>query len=176
MLAYARAAVTRTRLLFPLILLIAVAVRLWGIGFGLPYVIARPDETAMAGPAVGFLSGDLRPPYFEWPTLFTYATAFLYVIYFYLSRPFTGHATLAAFAESRRQSVAPFLYITRSLSALMGVLTVWWVYAICRRLFDETPLLANRCSSQIDPVGSRVQLDDTRPGGRFDQLRKLVPL
>jgi len=130
--------VTRPRLLLLLILLMALAVRVWGLGFGLPYIIARPDETAMAGPAVGFLSGDLRPPYFEWPTLFTYATAFLYVIYFYLSRPFTGHATLAAFAESRRQSVAPFLYITRSLSALMGVLTVWWVYAICRRLFDET--------------------------------------
>jgi hypothetical protein len=118
--------------------LIAVAVRLWGLGFGLPYIIARPDETEMAGPAVGFLSGDLRPPYFEWPTLFTYVTAFLYVVYFYLTRPFTGYATLAAFAESRRQNVAPFLYITRSLSALMGVLTVYWVYAICRRLFDET--------------------------------------
>jgi hypothetical protein len=133
--------VTRTRLLFLLILLMALAVRLWGLGFGLPYIIARPDETEMAGPAVGFLSGDLRPPYFEWPTLFTYVTAFLYVVYFYLTRPFTGYATLAAFAESRRQSVAPFLYITRSLSALMGVLTVWWVYAICRRLFDETVAL-----------------------------------
>src|SRR6185436_3562741 len=73
-----QAAVTRTRRLLPLILLIAAAVRLWGIGFGLPYIIARPDETAMAGPAVGFLSGDLRPPYFEWPTLFTYVTALLY--------------------------------------------------------------------------------------------------
>jgi hypothetical protein len=129
---------TQTRRLLPLILLIALAVRLWGLGFGLPYIIARPDETEMAGPAVGFLTGDLRPPYFEWPTLFTYVTSFLYVVYFYLTRPFTDYASLAAFAESRRQSVAPFLYITRSLSALMGVLTVWWVYAICRRLFDET--------------------------------------
>lgn len=44
--------------------------RIWGIGFGLPHVGARPDEPQIAGPAVGFLSGDLRPPYLEWPTLF----------------------------------------------------------------------------------------------------------
>ncbi len=129
---------SRTRYLLPLILFLALAVRLWGLGFGLPHIIARPDETEMAGPAVGFLSGDLRPPYFEWPTLFTYATALMYVAYFLVTRPFSGYATLAAFAESRRQSIAPFLYITRSMSAFMGVLTVWWVFAICQRMFDQT--------------------------------------
>src|SRR2546425_454505 len=128
----------RAQHLLAIILLIALAVRLWGIGFGLPYIIARPDETEIAGPAVGFLSGDLRPPFFQWPTLFTYTTALLYVIYFVVTRPLAKYATLAAFAESRRQSVAPFLYLTRSLSAAMGVVTVWWVYAICRRLFDGT--------------------------------------
>src|SRR4051812_32691567 len=116
----------------------AAAVRLWGLGFGLPYIVARPDETEVAGPAVGFLSGDLRPPFFEWPTLFTYTVALLYLAYFLVRKPFNGYASLHAFAESRRQSIAPFLYISRSLSAVMGVLTVWWVYAICRRLFDET--------------------------------------
>jgi len=126
------------RYLFPTILLIAVAVRVWGLGFGLPYIVARPDETEMAGPAVGFLSGDLRPPFFEWPTLFTYTTAFLYVLYFLVTRPFNAYATLAQFAEGRRQNLAPFLYVTRSLSALMGAATVWGVYAICRRVFDET--------------------------------------
>src|SRR5215218_5799538 len=121
----------------PFILLLAVGVRLWGLGFGLPYIVARPDETEIAGPAVGFLSGDLRPPFFEWPTLFTYVTAALYVVYFIVMRPFTNYATLAAFAESRRQSIAPFLYLTRAMSAVMGVLTVWWVYAVCKRLFDD---------------------------------------
>jgi len=130
--------VNTKRYLLPLVLLIALAVRLWGLGFGLPHIIARPDETEIAGPAVGFLSGDLRPPYFEWPTLFTYTTALMYVIYFLVTRPFTGYASLAAFAESRRQSVSPFLYMTRALSVVMGTLTVWWVYAIARKVFDET--------------------------------------
>ena len=41
---------------------------------------------------------------------------------------FTGYATLAAFAESRRQSLAPFFYLSRGLSAVMDTLTVWWIY------------------------------------------------
>lgn len=126
------------RLALAAILLVAVATRLWGIGFGLPYVVARPDETEIAGPAVGFLSGDLRPPFFEWPTLFVYTVALCYLGYYAVTRPFGAYKTLAAFAESRRQSVAPFLYISRLLSALMGVLTVWWLHAIGRRLFDDT--------------------------------------
>lgn len=126
------------RLLFPLVLLIALLVRIWGIGFGLPYANARPDETEVAGPAVGFLSGDLRPPFFQWPTLFPYSVALVYVATHTLSRPFTGYQTLNEFAESRRQNVAPFLYGSRLLSAALGILTVWWVAAICRRIFDDT--------------------------------------
>lgn len=126
------------RYVLPALLLLALIVRVWGIGFGLPDIIARPDETEIAGPAVGFLSGDLRPPFFQWPTLFVYAVAAMYVLFFAVTKPFGGYATLVAFAESRRQSVAPFLYMSRSLSMVMGVMTVWWVYLICRRLFDET--------------------------------------
>jgi hypothetical protein len=59
---------------------------MWGLGFGLPYAYSRPDETAIAGPAVQFLSGDLRP---------------------------SG----------------------------MGTLTVWWVFAICRRVLPDSIIL-----------------------------------
>jgi hypothetical protein len=67
-----------------------------------------------------------------------YALTVLYAGYYELSRPFSHWPSLHAFAESRRQSLAPFFYIDRGLSALMGVLTVWWVFALARRLFGET--------------------------------------
>lgn len=126
------------RKLLPVIFLIALALRLWGIRFGLPYAYTRLDETAIAGPAVGFLSGNLDPPYFIYPTLFLYAVAATYAGWYIVSRPFTGYASLAAFADSRYQSVAPFFYLSRGLSAVMGALTVWFVFALCRRVFDET--------------------------------------
>jgi hypothetical protein len=128
----------RKHRLLALVLLVALAVRLWGIGFGIPFVNARPDETQIAGSAVGFLTGNLRPPSLIWPTLFPYTVALTYVGYFAVTRPFDGFATLAAFAESRRVDISPFIYVTRALSAVMGVMTVWWLYAVGRRTFDET--------------------------------------
>jgi 4-amino-4-deoxy-L-arabinose transferase-like glycosyltransferase len=127
-----------SRRLLLLVLVVAGAVRLWGLGFGLPTATARPDETALAGPAVMMLSGQFHPPNFIYPTGFMGALAVLYVAYYWISQPFAHYATLAIFAESRRQSLAPFLYISRGLSAVMGTLTVWSVFAIARRLFDDT--------------------------------------
>jgi len=131
----------RPRHLLPAVLLLALAVRVWGIGFGIPFVNARPDETQIAGPAVGFLTGDLRPPLLEWPTLFPYTVALLYLLYYALTRPLTGYGTLEAFAESRRVDISPFIYITRAASIVMGVVTVWGVYAIAKRTFDSTVAL-----------------------------------
>jgi len=129
--------VTPRRLLWPLIL-VAVVARVWGLGFGLPYALARVDETAVAGPAVQFLSGVLRPSNFMYPTGLLYALALVYAGWYTMTRPFGTYASLAAFAESRRESLAPFFYLSRGLSALMGTLTVWGVFAIGRHIFDDT--------------------------------------
>lgn len=120
------------------ILLVALAVRLVGLQFGLPFAYARPDETEAAGPAVTYLtSGSLRPQFFQWPSLFSYIVAALYALYGGVLGFVTGHASLAAFVESRYQWFAPFLLIPRAFSMAMGVLTVGAVYALGRRVFDE---------------------------------------
>jgi hypothetical protein len=119
-----------------LVLLVALAVRVWGLGFGLPYAYARPDESAIAGPASEFLSGNLAPATFFYPTLFPYAVADVYVLYFLIAGRAAGYRTLASFAASRAASIAPFFDLSRALSAIMGTLTAWWVYGT--RVFDRT--------------------------------------
>ncbi len=126
------------RRLLPAVLLVAFAIRVWGIQFGLPFAYARPDETEVAGPAVAYLSGDLRPHFFQWPSLFGYAVAALYALYGGAFGFLTGHASLADFAQSRYLAFAPFLLIPRTLSVAMGVATVGAVFALARRAFDET--------------------------------------
>jgi hypothetical protein len=119
------------------ILLVALGLRVWGIGFGLPQASARPDETAIAGPAVTFLSGNLEPPYFMYPTGFMYALSGVYVAYYEVTRPWASYKTLADFAESRRRNLAPFLVVSRSISVLFGVLAVFWIYRLGARAADR---------------------------------------
>ena len=128
---------TRILILFA-ILLVAAAVRLVGLRFGLPFAYARPDETEAAGPAVTYLTtGSLRPQFFQWPSLFSYVVAALYALYGGVFGFLTGHASIAAFIESRYQAFAPFLLIPRAFSATMGVVTVAAVYTLARRVFNE---------------------------------------
>ncbi len=127
--------------LLPLILVAAVAVRAWGLAFGLPAATARPDETQIAGAALGFMTGDLRPPFFQWPMLFAYGVALVYILFVAVGRFFGGYQTQAAFAASRRQNIGPFLLMPRVLSLILGVATVWWVYGIARRTFDRSVAL-----------------------------------
>jgi hypothetical protein len=130
-------AVTSRRLLVVIVLL-ALAVRLWGLGFGLPFYNARVDESTMAAPAVGFLSGDLNPHDFMYPTAFRYALAATYAAWYLIASPFGVYSSLEALANRRFDTIAPFFYMDRGLSVLMGTLTVWWVFLVCRRIFDDT--------------------------------------
>ena len=66
--------------LLPAVLLVALAARVWGLGFGLPYANSRVDETAVAGPAVQFLSGTFGPPDFMYPTGFLYTVALVVLV------------------------------------------------------------------------------------------------
>lgn len=119
------------------IMLAAFALRVWGLQFGLPFAYARPDETEVAGPAVAYLSGNLRPPFFQWPSLFSYMVAATYALYGGLFGFLTGHASLSDFAASRFTTFAPFLLIPRTLSLAMGVATVGVVFVLARRVFDD---------------------------------------
>ena len=126
------------RRLLLVVLVMALVIRLWGIQFGLPFAYARPDETEVAGPAVAYLSGTLRPQFFQWPSLFGYMVAALYALYGGAFGWLTGHASVADFAQSRYEVFAPFLLIPRALSLTMGVATVWTQFALARRVFDDT--------------------------------------
>ena len=60
-----------------LLLALAAVVRFYGLRFGMPHVWARPDELVVSDVAHGFLSGDLNPHFWAYPTLFIYVLAAL---------------------------------------------------------------------------------------------------
>jgi hypothetical protein len=128
--------VSATGLMLTAIVGMAAGVRLWGLDFGLPFAHARPDEVAIAGPALACLLGDCRPPDFYYPSLVIHLVAALYGLYYAVTMPLGWYDGLQAFADSRHESLLVFLLISRGLSAVFGTLTVYWTFRLGRRAAD----------------------------------------
>jgi 4-amino-4-deoxy-L-arabinose transferase-like glycosyltransferase len=124
------------------VLAVAAAVRFWGIGFGLPDVHARPDELLIVATALGFFTSNLNPHFFDYPALYIYILFALLVVYYAWSR-LAGWSTSAAHFVGGTHGRWPMFYlIGRGVSAILGTLTVLWVYRIGRALFDRSIGLA----------------------------------
>lgn len=135
-----------TRLLV-IVLILALCFRLWGVGFGLPYLY-HPDEPGNVIIAQNiFKTGDLNPHYFNYPSLFFYLHALAYVIYFAFGRligifrvptdvPFPQVITMGC-----GMTPMPNTFLMgRLLAALFGVATVFLAYHIGWRLFNSKPV------------------------------------
>ena len=73
--------------------------RFWGIEFGLPHTQCRPDESFIVSIALHFLSGDLNPPFFYYPSFYMYVLSGLYACYFIFGFPGETDETAATTRE-----------------------------------------------------------------------------
>jgi len=126
------------------ILAFAAAARFWGLSFGLPLVNARPDELLISDRAMSLIrQRTLDPEFFDYPSLYLYLTAALYLGYFAVGRLVGWFASLDAFVESWSTHWVPFFLIGRTVGAIAGTITVLATYGVGRRLFGRaTGLLA----------------------------------
>jgi hypothetical protein len=110
-----------------LIAMTALALRLAGIGFGLPGTYI-PDEPHHINIAVYFSSGDLNPHVFKYPTLWMYALSILYGIVFLVW-------SAAGFLRSARDFSHLFIWdptlfylSARCLATACGTLGLYFIY------------------------------------------------
>jgi hypothetical protein len=115
---------------------LALAVRLWGLTFGLPHVLTRPDELFIFGVVMRrLLSGIPNPDMFDYPGLYLYFVAGLFSIY-YGWLLLTGRVRDAAgFQEAFRTDWEPFFLLVRAVNAVLGAATVLLCYAIAAPVF-----------------------------------------
>ena len=126
---------TRPRLLGA-ILLAAASLRLWGIGFGLPHLMTRPDEEFLIGKALGIFN-DYNPHFFEWPSLYIYIVHAVFRVVYWAGRLAGTYRDTSDFVQASSADPA-WIYLTlRLMSATAGTATVLVVHGICRVLFDR---------------------------------------
>ena len=128
----------RTRLAVAAIVLVAAAVRLWGIHFGLPHLNARPDEGAIVAIAGGMRGGDFNPHFFNYPALFMLAVA---LGWFALDVMSTVFPPLNLWMDAAA-TTTPYR-IARYISAAAGIASVLFLFRVGERLFGVTTALAS---------------------------------
>ena len=112
----------------PLILLVALGLRLWGIHHGLPYVY-NPDENAHFVPrAIGMFGHSLDPQYFVNPPAFTYLLHLAFWVRW-------GSRTAVGDAFATDPGTA--FTIARVLTALLGAASVGLLAWAGARLVDR---------------------------------------
>jgi hypothetical protein len=116
------------------IVILALILRLWGIGFGLPYAY-HVDEPAYVSAALNLGAGIIgRQPN---PTGFSNILFGEYAGYFVLGRLGGRFNSTAAFEQAYRADPSIFLLLARLTSAVLGLFTVLVVYWLGRELWGE---------------------------------------
>ncbi len=116
------------------VLAVALGLRLWGVGSGLPWVYNIDEAQHFVPLAVGMLGGNLNPGnYFGNPPAFTYLLAGLFKLWL-------GGRTGRLYYSDHSTEV---WLLARVSSGVLGTLAVWLLYLAGARLFDRrTGLLA----------------------------------
>ena len=128
------------------ILLIALALRIFPVWFGLPYLQARPDEAVAISRASGILAGDFNPHFFHWPSLTFYVfAAALGTI--------SAIRSLAGIDPSLPVFVA--LITARMVVAIAGTLTVIPLFRLGRRMAGQTAGLLAAAFLAVVPLHVR---------------------
>jgi 4-amino-4-deoxy-L-arabinose transferase-like glycosyltransferase len=78
--------VNREAILLSVILLVALLVRIWGVGYDLPYIYHAAEPRNVTISQNIFKTGDLNPHFFNYPSLFFYINSFAYIPYYLLGK------------------------------------------------------------------------------------------
>jgi len=116
---------------------VAAAVRIWGLRWGLPdsthLFSYHPDEYhSLRGLLSLALSGDLNPHFFNYGSLYLYLVSAAAVL---------GHGSLVSSLslDTLPEALGLWTLDARLVSVLAGIVTVMIVYALARRVWSELP-------------------------------------
>lgn len=136
-----------------LILIIAIAFRLYAINYDLPFVYDQ-DEPMFVTRALSMLKNrDLNPHWFGPPASTTmYLLALVYGVIFGVGR-ITGTFQNAEDFRNLYYSNPTVFYLSgRIISALFGVMTIWMVYKLGRRTFGTSTGLIAAAIVALSPI------------------------
>jgi len=127
----------RIRLVLVAILAVALALRLWGLAFGLPHRYHIDEPYGVIG-TFKIATGDFAPRYpVNSPNLWEFILLAEYGAFFVVSKLRDLSLTVGSFAASYRTDPTAFYLLARGTSALLGSATVAVVYLLARDIYQR---------------------------------------
>jgi 4-amino-4-deoxy-L-arabinose transferase-like glycosyltransferase len=160
------------------VLLIAVALRLWGLFHDLPFSYFG-DELHFMKRAAALGTGDLNPHWFHKPAFLMYVLAGVDGVYYVVGRLLGRFDSTAAFGAHFLTEPEPFLLLGRMVVFLCGVATVFVVWRIARRVFGTVAAAfsAGLVAAVLAPmIASSQVIKSDVPSGLLIALSVLVYL
>lgn len=121
------------------IIVMAFGLRVWAIGWGLPYV-DHPDEPAVVNPTLAMLRrDDWQPRFFNYPSLYIYALRIVFTLHWTFGKNSGWYTNLSQLPLTTDIfTTMPGFYVWgRALTIGLGVASVVLVYIVGQRWFDR---------------------------------------
>jgi 4-amino-4-deoxy-L-arabinose transferase-like glycosyltransferase len=123
---------------------IALLLRSWGIGFGLPFTY-HPDEHQYVDSALGFFKGDLNPHRFNNPALYKYMLFLEYGLLYLVGRCAGLFRSVAEFEALWHTDPTIFYLLGRLTGAVFGTATIPLTYLIGKYTYGRRSGLLASC-------------------------------
>lgn len=135
----------------------ALALRFYGLSFGLPYLsnfYVRPDESLIVVPAIRLVETSGNPGFFAYPALLTEICAALDQAYFFAARALGWSQSPDIVVDFSRNTL-PYFVIARAISALAGTFTILFVFGITRRICSQGAAVVAALLYAVAPLAVR---------------------
>jgi len=126
----------RDKYILIVIIAVALILRLWGVGFGLPELY-HADEERIVNHALAFGLGDLNPHYFNYPSFSMYLLSLEYGLFLILGRVLGFFSGVADFEKLFFHDPTYFYLIGRVTSVLLGTATVGLIYLLGKKAYGR---------------------------------------
>ncbi|MFA5337251.1 MAG: glycosyltransferase family 39 protein [Candidatus Omnitrophota bacterium] len=129
--------IKKKHILLITILSVGFILRIWGIGFGLPYQFHQ-DEPMAINHAIAYGSGDFNPHYFQLPPLLSYLLFFLYAIFYGIGKLLHLFKDGDSFLRLFLQNPTIFYLIARiSFGLLPGCISIFLTYKLTQVISNK---------------------------------------
>jgi 4-amino-4-deoxy-L-arabinose transferase-like glycosyltransferase len=152
-----------TTLLLAGVLLVSLALRVYGVGFGLPDLYYW-DEPTVVNRAVRFGSGDLNPHYFYYPAFYKYVLFAVTGVYYVGGRLLGAFQGAEDFAAGYFTDPTGVYVAARLMTALVGTAAVYVAYKLGERYLDRRVGLVAALLLAVSPLHAsyaHVAITDT---------------